>query len=63
MPAPADARIATSAAYAEGEWVVVGGHGQRLPEKLEDIPTGVLVAKDNPAIAVLQRLKEDKPLL
>lgn len=42
---------------------MVDGRGQRLPERLEDIPTGALVAKDSPAIAVLQRLKEDKPLL
>ena len=64
MSPPADPRIATSAAYAEGEWVVVGGRGQRLPERLQDIPTGALaVAKDSPAVAVLQRLKEHKLLL
>ena len=64
MPPPADARITMSAAYGESEWVVVGRRGQRLPAGPEDIARGALVvAKDSPAAAVLQRLKDDNPLL
>ena len=37
MPPPADPRISASAAYAEGEWVVVGGRSQKLPIRLADI--------------------------
>ena len=37
MPAPADPRISVSAAYAEGEWMVVGGRDQKPPTRLADI--------------------------
>ena len=64
MRPPADPRISASAAYAESEWVVVGRRGQRLPARLQDIvPGAMVVAKDSPAAAVLQRLKADNPLL
>ena len=37
LPPPADPRISASAAYAEGEWMMIGGRGQKLPTRLADI--------------------------